>query len=330
MAGTAIASSTGSVTASGSMDTSIRISFRATTRCSSPGWPSRSSPGSTSPAVSACASRTSPRSVPVDARSRSTPRTTRSRACADAFCAGRSRGRCRAGLRVHDLDRAARHTVRRPRDHAARRARRRVLRCASRRAGGGPVAVRGRGHLRDGLVPDRSDPAERGRAAQRARPRRLGVPTRVRDRPVRGRDCARGLGRYRDQGPAARMAMTRLLAAVVATTTGLAFWWGLTEPLPVPPAILLGVPAAILLCSGVIAGRLGAVAAPCALLFSLLLGSILATQLHQAFTPSFPPVSRFGGWLALELPALLAPLALSGVLGAIGGFAGERLLPTPR
>jgi hypothetical protein len=126
------------------------------------------------------------------------------------------------------------------------------------------------------------------------------------------------------------MAMTRLLAAVVATTTGLAFWWGLTEPLPVPPAILLGVPAAILLCSGVIAGRLGAVAAPCALLFSLLLGSILATQLHQAFTPSFPPVSRFGGWLTLELPALLAPLALSGLLGAIGGFAGERLLPTPR
>ena len=97
-----------------------------------------------------------------------------------------------------------------------------------------------------------------------------------------------------------------------------------------PPPVLIGVPAAILLCSGVIAGRLGAVAAPCALLFSLLLGSILATQLHQAFTPSFPPVSRFGGWLALELPALVAPLLLSALLGAIGGFAGERLVPTPR
>lgn len=124
--------------------------------------------------------------------------------------------------------------------------------------------------------------------------------------------------------------MTRLVSAVIATTIGLAFWWGLTEPLPVPPPVLLSVPATILLCCGVIAGRLGAVAGPCALLFSLLLGSILATQLHQAFTPSFPPVSRFGGWLSLELPELLAPLALAGLLGAIGGFAGERLLPTPR
>ena len=48
------------------------------------------------------------------------------------------------------------------------------------------------------------------------------------------------------------MTMARMLASVLATTTGLAFWWGLTEPLPVPPAILLGVSAAILLCAGVI------------------------------------------------------------------------------
>ena len=119
-----------------------------------------------------------------------------------------------------------------------------------------------------------------------------------------------------------------MLAAVAATTVGLAFWWGLTEPLPVPPLVLFGVPAVILVCGGVIAGKLGAVAAPCALLFSLLAGSILATQLHQSFAPSFPPVSRFGGILALELPTLLAPLAAAVVLGAIGGYAGERVMPT--
>jgi len=122
--------------------------------------------------------------------------------------------------------------------------------------------------------------------------------------------------------------VTRVLAAVSATTVGLAFWWGLTEPLPVPPLVLFGVPAVILVCCGVIAGRLGALAAPCALLFSLLAGSILATQLHQSFAPSFPPVSRFGGFLALELPALLVPLAAAAVLGAIGGYAGERAMPT--
>ena len=122
--------------------------------------------------------------------------------------------------------------------------------------------------------------------------------------------------------------MTRMLASVCATTVGLAFWWGLTEPLPVPPLVLFGVPALILVCSGVIAGRLGALAAPCALLFSLLAGSILATQLHQSFAPSFQPVSRFGGILTLELPALLAPLAAAAVLGAIGGYAGERVMPS--
>ena len=124
------------------------------------------------------------------------------------------------------------------------------------------------------------------------------------------------------------MTMARMIAAVLATTTGLAFWWGLTEPLPVPPFLLFGVSAAILLCAGIIAGRLGTLAAPCALLFSLFLGSILATQMHQAFTPSFSPVSRFGSLLVLELPALLLPLAIAALLGAVGGLVGERLLPT--
>jgi hypothetical protein len=122
--------------------------------------------------------------------------------------------------------------------------------------------------------------------------------------------------------------MARLVGAVLATTVGLAFWWGLTEPLPVPPIVLFGVGSGVLFCAGVIAGRSGALAAPCALLFSLLLGSILATQLHQAFTPGFSPISRFGPVLALELPALLIPLAAAVVLGAIGGLIGERLLPS--
>ena len=120
---------------------------------------------------------------------------------------------------------------------------------------------------------------------------------------------------------------TRLVAAVTATSIGLAFWWGLTEPLPVPPLILLGVPAAILFCAGVIAGRLGAIASPVALLFSLFIGSIIATQLHQAFRPNTPPVSSFGELLVLGLPDLLVPLAAALVLGAVGGLLGERLLP---
>ena len=121
---------------------------------------------------------------------------------------------------------------------------------------------------------------------------------------------------------------TRLVAAVTATSIGLAFWWGLTEPLPVPPLILFGVPAAILFCAGVIAGRLGAIASPVALLFSLLVGSIIATQLHQYFRPSSPPVSSFGPLLVLQLPDLLSPLGAAVVLGAIGGLVGERLLPS--
>jgi hypothetical protein len=121
---------------------------------------------------------------------------------------------------------------------------------------------------------------------------------------------------------------TRLIAAVTATSVGLAFWWGLTEPLPVPPMILLAVPAAILFCAGLIAGRLGAIASPVALLFSLFIGSIIATQLHQAFRPNTPPVSSFGELMVLRLPELLVPLAAAFVLGAAGGLLGERLLPS--
>jgi hypothetical protein len=121
---------------------------------------------------------------------------------------------------------------------------------------------------------------------------------------------------------------TRLIAAVTATSIGLAFWWGLTEPLPVPPVVLLGVPAAILFCAGIIAGRLGAIASPVALLFSLFIGSIIATQLHQAFRPNTPPVSSFGELMVLGLPELLIPLGAAFVLGGVGGLLGERLLPS--
>jgi hypothetical protein len=121
---------------------------------------------------------------------------------------------------------------------------------------------------------------------------------------------------------------TRLVAAVTATSIGLAFWWALTEPLPVPPVILLAVPAAILFCAGVMAGRLGAIASPVALLFSLFIGSIIATQLHQYFRPNTPPVSSFGDLVVLAFPELIAPLAAAVVLGGAGGLLGERLLPS--
>jgi hypothetical protein len=121
---------------------------------------------------------------------------------------------------------------------------------------------------------------------------------------------------------------TRLIAAVTATSVGLAFWWALTEPLPVPPVILLSVPAAILFCAGLIAGRLGAIASPIALLFSLFIGSIIATQLHQAFRPNTPPVSSFGELMVLSFPELVVPLLAALVLGGIGGLLGERLLPS--
>ena len=121
---------------------------------------------------------------------------------------------------------------------------------------------------------------------------------------------------------------TRLVLSIVATTVGLAFWWALTEPLPVPPVILLAIPAAILLCAGVIAGRLGLIASPVALLFSLFVGSIIATQLHQYFAPNPPPISSFNAFITLSLPELLAPLAGAAALGLVGGVIGERLLPT--
>jgi hypothetical protein len=121
---------------------------------------------------------------------------------------------------------------------------------------------------------------------------------------------------------------TRLVLSIFATTVGLAFWWALTEPLPVPPVILLGVPAAILFCAGLIAGRLGVLASPVGLLFSLFVGSIIATQLHQYFAPATPPISSFGALIALSFPELLIPLGAAAVLGVIGGLLGERLLPS--
>ncbi len=121
---------------------------------------------------------------------------------------------------------------------------------------------------------------------------------------------------------------TRLVASVVATTVGLAFWWALTEPLPIPPPILLGVPSAILVCTGIIAGRLGAIASPVGLLFSLLLGSILSTRLYQYYVPEYPPIGSFGSLMTLSLPELIPPLALAALLGLTGGLVGERLLPS--
>ena len=120
---------------------------------------------------------------------------------------------------------------------------------------------------------------------------------------------------------------SRLLASIVATTVGLAFWWSLTEPLPVPPVILLGIPAAILFCAGLIAGRLGVLASPIAFVFSLLVGSIIATQLHQYFAPATPPVSSFGPLIALSFPELVTPIVAAGALaGAAGGSLRRRVV----
>ena len=124
------------------------------------------------------------------------------------------------------------------------------------------------------------------------------------------------------------MSWPRLFGSVVASAIGLAFWWALTEPLPVPPVILLGVAGAILFCAGLIAGNGGAVAAPVAFLFSLFVGSIISTQLHQAFRPQTAPVDEFNGLISLHFPEVLAPLAIAAVIGAIGGFVGERILPS--
>jgi len=67
---------------------------------------------------------------------------------------------------------------------------------------------------------------------------------------------------------------------------------------------------------------------PVALVFSLFVGSIIATQLHQYFAPATPPISSFGALIALSLPEVLGPVAIATVLGAVGGVVGERLMPT--
>jgi hypothetical protein len=115
--------------------------------------------------------------------------------------------------------------------------------------------------------------------------------------------------------------------AVLASTVGLAFWWALTEPLPLPLLLIYAVPVVIVLGCGVIAGRMGVLAAPIALLFSLWLGSLIATWLHHAFVPEGLPVSRFA-LLTIEPLALVWPMIAAGIVGAIGGVVGERLLPT--
>lgn len=123
--------------------------------------------------------------------------------------------------------------------------------------------------------------------------------------------------------------MPRLVASVLACTVGLAFWWALTEPLPVPPAVVLSLPVGVLFASGIIAGRLGAVAAPVALLFSLLLGSLIATWIHHEFTPASPPVGSFAG-IAIDPMALALPMLVAAAIGGVGGLVGERMLPTRR
>jgi hypothetical protein len=128
----------------------------------------------------------------------------------------------------------------------------------------------------------------------------------------------------------ATVSWTRVFASVVASAIGLAFWWALTEPLPVPPLILLAVAGAILFCAGIIAGTGGAIAAPVAFLFSLFVGSIIATQLHQAFRPQTAPIDEFNGLISLHFPEVLAPLAIAVAIGAVGGWIGEKLVPARR
>jgi hypothetical protein len=121
-----------------------------------------------------------------------------------------------------------------------------------------------------------------------------------------------------------------VFGSVAASAIGLAFWWALTEPLPVPPVILLGVAGVILFCAGLIAGNGGAIAAPVALLFSLFVASIISTQLHQAFRPETAPVQEFNGLISLHFPEVLAPLGVATLIGAGSGWIGERLLPSRR
>ena len=130
------------------------------------------------------------------------------------------------------------------------------------------------------------------------------------------------------RGTGAAVSWPRVFASIVASAIGLAFWWALTEPLPVPPVILLGVAAAILFSAGLIAGNGGAIAAPVAFLFSLFVASIISTQLHQAFRPQTAPVDEFNGLISLHFPELLAPLAIAVAIGAAGGWVGERILPS--
>jgi hypothetical protein len=125
------------------------------------------------------------------------------------------------------------------------------------------------------------------------------------------------------------VAVPRLVASVIACSVGLAFWWALTEPLPIPPLLLYAVPAVMLFTAGIIAGRLGAVAAPVALLFSVLLGSLIGTWIHRAYVPSAPAVSSFGGIAIDAAGTLVLPLVLAAALGAVGGLIGERAFPLP-
>jgi hypothetical protein len=125
------------------------------------------------------------------------------------------------------------------------------------------------------------------------------------------------------------VAVPRLVASVIACTVGLAFWWALTEPLPIPALLLYALPAGMLFAAGIIAGRLGAVAAPVALLFSVLLGSLIGTWIHRAYEPLSPAVSSFGGIAIDAAGALVIPLILAAAVGALGGLVGERVFPLP-
>src|SRR5439155_1652805 len=153
----------------------------------------------------------------------------------------------------------------------------------------------------------RTSSAEITRGSSREWPSRPGPG---RDRPHRRDRALRGhrrVGRCPRRTPSSEgsrppLSWSRIFASVVASAIGLAFWWALTEPLPVPPVILLGVAGAILFCAGLIAGNGGALAAPVAFLFSLFLGSLIATQLHQAFRPQTAPVDEFNGLISLHFP----------------------------
>jgi hypothetical protein len=77
-------------------------------------------------------------------------------------------------------------------------------------------------------------------------------------------------------------------------------------------------------------GKRRRIAAPVAFLFSLFVASIIATQLHQAFRPQTAPVDEFNGLISLRFPEVLAPLVIAVLIGAVGGWVGERLVPARR